>query len=226
VTSVAFSPDGRTVITGSADNTARLWDAATGQPRSDALPHFEPIRAVTFSPDGKFALTCSDDNMAALWDTTTGEPIGEPLRHNVAIVAVAVSPDSQTIVTGSIDNTAQLWDAVTGQRRGEPLRHTDRVTAVAFGPNGQTVITGSYDHTARLWNVPPPAQDEQERLQLSVEVRTGYHTDANGIRRTLNQAIWLDRKQKLQALGGPCGVRNWDDLTPEELRQSVPTLVP
>ena len=82
------------------------------------------------------------------------------------------------------------------------------------------------DHTARLWNVPPPAQDEPERLQLSVEVRTGYHTDANGIRRTLNQGKWLDRKQKLQALGGPCGVRRWEDLTPAELRQSVPTLAP
>jgi WD40 repeat protein len=179
---------------------------------------------VAFSPDGKFAVTCSDDNVAALWDIITGEPRGEPLRHDVAIFAVAVSPDSQTIVTASIDNTAQLWDAATGQRRGQPLRHTGRVSAVAFSPNGQTVITGSHDHTARLWNVPPPAQDEPERLQLSIEVRTGYYTDANGFHRTLNQANWLDRRKKLQALGGPCGVRRWEDLTPAELRQSVPTL--
>ncbi|MEK6261073.1 MAG: AAA family ATPase [Planctomycetota bacterium] len=224
VRSVAFSPDGQTVITGSDDRKARLWETATGKPRGEDLLHNEAIRAVTFSPDGQFAITCSEDNTAVLWDAVTGQPRGEPMRHNAAVHAMAVSPDSHTIVTVGTDNTARVWDAVTGQPRGEPLRHEDDVRAVAFSPNGQTVITGSDDGTARMWNVPPPAQDEPARLALSVVVRTGYYTDSRGIRRSFNQAQWLDRKRQLDALGGPCGIRRWEDLTPAELKVSRATL--
>jgi WD40 repeat protein len=207
VISVAFSPNGQTVVTGSDDNSARLWDTATGKPRDEVLQHNEPVNAVTFSPDGQFAITSSDDNTARLWDAVTGEPWGEPLRHGGPVNAAAIGPNGQTIVTVSNDNTARLWDAVTGQARGEPLRHSDTVTAVAFSPDGKTVVTGSHDGTARLWNVPPPAEDDPVRLQLSVEVRTGYYTDSRGMHRTLNQAQWLDRKRQIDALGGPCDVR-------------------
>ncbi len=65
---VAFSPDGKTVLTGSADKTARLWDAATGQPIGPPLPHRDAVQAVAFSPDGKTVLTGSDDRTARLWD--------------------------------------------------------------------------------------------------------------------------------------------------------------
>ena len=75
---MAFSPDGKTVLTGSNDKTARLWDAATGQPLGLPMMHQDGVRAVAFSPDGKTVLTGSEDKTARLWDAATGRPLGLP----------------------------------------------------------------------------------------------------------------------------------------------------
>ena len=77
-----------------------------------------------------------------------------------------------------------------------------------------------------IWNVPPAAQDEPARLKLSVEVRTGYTTGSKGFCRPLKQSDWLKCKQELNALGGPCGVRRWEDLTAAELKASQARLPP
>jgi WD40 repeat protein len=160
---VAFSPDGRTVLTGSGASRAppnepndwgeaRLWDAATGEPRGLPLRHEDYLSAAAFSPDGRTVLTGSLDKTARLWDAGTGQPRGQALRHEAGGGAVAMSRDGRTVVTGGKDKTAQLWDAATGQPRGQPLRHEKEVLAVAFSPDGRTVLTGSLDKTARLWD--------------------------------------------------------------------------
>jgi WD40 repeat protein/tetratricopeptide (TPR) repeat protein len=150
---VAFSPDGKTVLTGSWDGTARLWDNATGRPIGPPLQHQEGVSAVAFSPDSKTALTGSRDHTARLWDAVTGQPIGPPLRHQGDVLAVAFSPDGKIVLTGSWDHTARLWDAATGQPLGKPLQHQGGVPAVAFSPDGKSLLSGSWDHTARLWDV-------------------------------------------------------------------------
>jgi hypothetical protein len=132
---------------------------------------------------------------------------------------VAYSPDGQTVLTGSHDNTARLWDAKTGKPLHEPLLHQDLVVAVAYSPDGQTVLTGSEDKSARLWRVPPPAADEPERLKLSVEVRTGYYLDDDGIRRELTYDQWLDRRKTLDELGGFCDQRTWDQVSAAEKKE-------
>lgn len=152
VRAVAISPDGKTVLTGSEDRTARLWNAADGKPRGKPMRHQGPVRAVAFSSDGKTVLTGSLDRTARLWDASTGEPIGQPLRLQSPVIAVAFSPDCKTVLTGTLDKTARLWDAVTGKPRGKPLKHPDRVSAVAFSPDGKTVLTGCWDYKARLWD--------------------------------------------------------------------------
>ena len=152
IMAVAFSPDGATVLTGSDDNTARLWDAKTGTLRGEPLKHERSVSTVAFSPDGVMVLTGSDDNTARLWDAKTGEPRGEPLKHEDWVRTVAFSPDGTTVLTGSYDNTARLWDAKTGAPRVDPLKHEGPVWAVASSPDGATVLTGSDDNTARLWD--------------------------------------------------------------------------
>jgi WD40 repeat protein/tRNA A-37 threonylcarbamoyl transferase component Bud32 len=149
---MAFSPDGKTVLTGCLDG-ARLWSADTGKELIPCLRHQNWVRAVAFSPDGKTILTGSDDWTARLWSAATGKELTPPLRHQRRINALAFSPDGKVVVTASQDGTARLWSAATGKQLTPALRHQGWVQAVAFGPDGKTVLTGSDDQTARLWSM-------------------------------------------------------------------------
>jgi WD40 repeat protein/predicted Ser/Thr protein kinase len=153
VNAVAFSPDGRTVLTGSRDGTARFWDATTGAARAVSLHHPGPVVAVAFCPkDGQTVLTGSTDGTARLWDVATGKELREFPGHEREVRAVAFSPDGERVLTASIDKTARLWDAGTGECLHR-LAHEGEVWAAAFSPDGKTVLTGGSDHMARLWEV-------------------------------------------------------------------------
>ncbi len=148
---MAFSPDGKALLTGSYDKTARLWEASTGKPLGVPLQLQALVTAAAFSPDGKTVLTGSDDKTARLWKASTGKPLGAPLQHHGPVNAVAFSPDGKTVLTGSDDKTARLWEASTGKPLGPLEASRGVVMAVAFSPDGKTVLTGSDDETARLW---------------------------------------------------------------------------
>jgi hypothetical protein len=150
------------VLTGSRDNTARLWDAATGRELRRFEGHTNDVNSVSFSPDGRRVLTGSWDNTARLWDAATGRELRRFEGHTGSVNSVSFSPDGRRVLTGSgdlfsNDNTARLWDAATGQELRRFEGHTGWVWSVSFSPDGRRVLTGSgdlfsNDNTARLWD--------------------------------------------------------------------------
>jgi WD40 repeat protein len=113
VSSIALSPDGTRIASGSYDNTVRVWDAVTGQPIGQPLSgHTDPASSVAFSPDGTRIASGSYDNTVRVWDAVPGRSVVDPLSgYTDAVTSVAVSLDGNTIVSGSYDNTLRLWPA-------------------------------------------------------------------------------------------------------------------
>ena len=106
---VAFSPDGSRVATASYDNTARIWDAKTGEELAVLRGHESDVVDVAFSPDGSRVATASRDNTARLWDAKTGEGLAVLRGHESDVVAIAFSPNGSRVVTASWDGTARLY---------------------------------------------------------------------------------------------------------------------
>ncbi len=151
VNSARFSVDGRWVVTASADGTAQVWDASSGQARNSPLKHDDRVNAAHFSPDGRWVVTASKDRTARVWDARTGEPLSPLLRHDDQVWFAQFSPDSQRVITCSVDKTARVWDARTGQALTPPLKHDRPVYSAEFTPDGQRIVTASLDGTARIW---------------------------------------------------------------------------
>ena len=110
ILAVAYSPDGHRIATGSADYSARVWDAETGKELLALKGLTAPVRSVTFFPDGQRIVTGSWDKTARIWDGTTGKLLHSLKGHTKAIFSVAVSTDGQRIATGSLDHTVRIWD--------------------------------------------------------------------------------------------------------------------
>jgi WD40 repeat protein/serine/threonine protein kinase len=149
--SASYSPDGRLIVTASADRTARVWETTTGKPVGKPLRHDAPVNSAVFSPDGKWIVTASDDGSARVWDWTIGKSMGEPMRHDGRVNSAVFSPDGKWVVTASDDGTARLWDGVTGKPVEQPLRHDGFVFSAGFSPDGKWVVTSSSDQTTRIW---------------------------------------------------------------------------
>ena len=152
VFSVAFSPGGSHVVSGSADNTIRIWNAMKGETEAELRGHSNSVNSVAFSPDGSRIVSGSFDNTVRIWNVVTAESEAELKGHSGIVFSVAFSPDGRCVVSGSADKTIRIWNVVTGETEAELKGHSGSVHSVSFSPDGR-IVSGSVDGTVRIWNV-------------------------------------------------------------------------
>jgi len=158
VTSVAFSPDGKRIVSGSSDTTLCVYDAVTGE-RERALRggHSYTVTSVAFSPDSKRIVSASNDSVR-VWNVDSDEverTFGDHSNWNAT--SASFSPDGKRVVSGSCDGMVRVYNAdAESAEYGACERtlkgHTDHVTSVAFSLDGTRIVSGSYDRTLRVWN--------------------------------------------------------------------------
>lgn len=151
VNSVAFSPDGKKIVTGNRDNTARLWDLE-GNQLTVFEGHENEVISAVFSPEGKHIVTGAWDGTARLWSREGKKITKFNCSEDGSVNSVAFSPDEKYILTADNRKNVQLW-----KLDGELLRvfegHTGGVKSALFSPDGKYIVTASDDETVRLWDL-------------------------------------------------------------------------
>ena len=151
VLSVCFSPDGRTLASGSYDGI-KLWDVATGKELRTLRGHAASVKSVSFSPDGRTIASGSRDKTVKLWDVANGKELRTLSGHTDFVASVNFSPDGSTLASASGDKTIKLWDVASGKELRTLSGHTNGVVSVSFSPDGRTIASGSYKEI-KLWEV-------------------------------------------------------------------------
>jgi predicted Zn finger-like uncharacterized protein len=153
VSSVSFSPDGRQALSGSWDNTLRLWEVATGRCLRTFEGHAKWVYSVSFSPDGLLALSGSWDQTLRLWEVATGSCLRTFAGPTESVLSVAFSPDGRLALSASGFLLVLLWEVATGRCLGTFKGHKGSMSSVSLSKDGRLALSGSYDETLRLWEV-------------------------------------------------------------------------
>jgi serine/threonine protein kinase len=157
VTTVAFSKDGRLVLSGGKDKDVRVRDAKNARELRSLKGHSDRVNAVAFCTDGRRAVSCSDDATIRVWETDTGRQVRCLAAHRGAVKSIALAPRGDFILSGGEDATLRLWNLEMGEELqqfgGLFSRHQGAIHGLAYAHNSALAVSGSLDGTVRLWNL-------------------------------------------------------------------------
>jgi WD40 repeat protein len=207
-TAVAFSADGKQLVSVGRDSVARVWNVASGARLLSLSGHEHPVQTVAASADGAWFASAGQETRILVWNAATGK-LARVLggQHASFINAVAFSPDSRTLATGDANGTVVLWNLANGATRHRLSgQHVDEVNSLAFSPDGSLLATAAEDGRIVLWSV--------DTGQV-VQVLSGH---AKAVR-----ALAFSRDGKWLASGGEeLKVVIWD-MTSRAQARSLPT---
>ncbi len=164
VYAVAISSDGSTVVSGSADQTVRVWDAETGQQRFQMNGHVGAVHSLAISPDGALVLTSGADRSLRLWDAVGGRQLKQLATTAETMYSVAIHPDGQIAAAAGADRRIHLYQLLTGVEIRTLEGHTDYIHSIRFSPNGNSLMSYGYAGQLRIWNVADGAERYAARV--------------------------------------------------------------
>jgi WD40 repeat protein len=200
ISALSYSNDGRYVLTGSFDKTARLWDAETGKSLMEFIGHTNELSSVSLSPDGRYVLTSASvgmgttDNTARIWDATTGAELRE-FPNAKPIFAAAFSPDGQYVATAGWDASVRLWNAETGEEIRRFSSHLPWASGAVFSPDGLYLLSGGADNRLLLSDVATGEdvrefKSDSERIFATVAYSRDGRSVLGGARDALLALLW------------------------------------
>lgn len=154
VNSLAISPDGKIMASGSWDKTIKIWNLETAELIGTLTGHSDRVNSVAISSDGKMLVSGSSDETIKFWNLHSGDLLCTFPGHSMEVNSVAINPKRQVIAScGGADNTIKLWNLRSGELLRTLRGHSDNVNAVVFSPDGKILASGSSDATSKVWDV-------------------------------------------------------------------------
>jgi WD40 repeat protein len=222
VTSVAFSVDGRSVVSGSYDGAVRVWSVTDGKLARTMKASSSTVWAVAVSPDGRFIASSGEDSTVRVWRASDGALLRTLRGHSRNVWSIAFSPDSKTLASGSFDKTAKIWRMDDGTLRRTIDAHTQAVVHVAYSSTG-ILATGGDDNTVKLWTA-------DGRLLRTITVGNHvYSIDfspdgkwlvTGGRGRSALATFWHQLVGERTTFGDPQGLKLWR-VSDGSLQQSI-----
>jgi hypothetical protein len=169
VNAVAFNNDDTLLVSGSGDQTVKLWVVKTGELKATLKGHTSPLTGIAYSKDGSAIASACDDQTVRLWDGKTGAEKATLKGHTQSVNSAAFHPNGKLLASGSFDKTVRIWDLGTNKQIQTLEGHKDSINSVAFSPDGKLLASGSWDNTIKLW-------DASGREIKEIRVLNG-HTD-------------------------------------------------
>ena len=222
VLDASVTPDGRRVVSGSADNSLIVWALASGEVERVLLGHSNYVRSVVVTPDGRRVVSGSLDATVRVWELEDGREVLVFRGHTGPIEALAITPDSKRAVSASDDGTLKVWDLVSGVQCCTLVGHSSGVTDVKVTGDGRCAVSASKDCTLRVWDLEVGierhtlgTQDWHTGQTLTLpDGRVAMYAQADGV-----LELWdVDQRRTLQTFAGHVDAIYSVALTPDGRR--------